>query len=430
VPVSPRAEIVLENVTLVTPGLTRTSNRRLVVLDGRIAAVGASKQHGVGERFVMPGLVDMHTHLPPARVPGLVDLFGLLFLVHGVTGVREIGSIDGKVFDVAREIESGERLGPRIMACGPILDGEPPTLPIARVVRSRAEGEATVRDLAARGALCVKVYEGISADALLGIRSAADASGLELVGHLPSALPVSELPLDDVQHLCYPHCGSMSPEELDAFVERSTTRGVAHTPTLVAFEGQLESTRETKQAVDEKLMPRFWRQVLWTPITQYGNPDGFRAAKALVGRLHQRGVRIHVGTDPIQPFVVPGASFHRELELLVEAGLSVEEALAAATWVAGESLGIGSLGRLEIGAPADLLVLREDPTRDLGALGTLEAVIVDGRLYEIDSLRAALEQQQRYFDRAVVDLSLGAMAEVGMSVAKRSFAQDHAEAGE
>jgi imidazolonepropionase-like amidohydrolase len=147
----------------------------------------------------------------------------------------------------------------------------------------------------------------------------------------------------------------------------------------------------------------------------------------LVRRLHARGVRIYAGTDPIQPFVVPGASLHRELRLLIDSGLSIEEALAAATWVAGDSLGVSGLGKLEVGAPADLLVLREDPTRDLDALTTIEEVIAGGRVYSIESLRRELAQARAHLDQPMVDLPLRAAARIGFAIASRSWNREHSE---
>jgi cytosine/adenosine deaminase-related metal-dependent hydrolase len=425
----PRSEGVLDGVVLVTPGLSRLERQRLTFRDGRIAAVAASTTPDVPTRYVLPGLVDMHVHLPPRLLPGLVGLFDSLFLLHGVTTIREVGSLDGGSLALAGQLERGERAGPRLIACGPILDGDPPVFPVAHTVTSRAEGEAVARALAARGARCLKVYENISPEALAGARAVAHELGLPIIGHLPNALPTSDPGLDDVQHLCYKRCGSFSPEERDVFVASAAERGIAHTPTLVVFEG-LRIFVEQRALADGPpyaLMPRFWRDALWQPVLPYVNPDALPAMQALVGKLHARGVRLHAGTDPIQPFVLPGASLHRELELLVASGLSIQEALAAATWVAGESLGVPGLGRLEVGAPADLLVLREDPTRDLAALSTLEAVVADGRLYSIEELRAAADEQRAYFERAVVDVPLRAAAHAGIAIARRSFASGHPE---
>jgi imidazolonepropionase-like amidohydrolase len=126
-------------------------------------------------------------------------------------------------------------------------------------------------------------------------------------------------------------------------------------------------------------------------------------AKRLVKTMHDAGVEIHVGTDAMNPFVVPGASLHEEMWELVDAGLTPEEVWIAATRTAGKALGQPMLGRIAIGAPADLLVFREDPTQDLNALQTLEAVIAAGRLYPRATLQEALGRWQRHFEDPVYD---------------------------
>jgi imidazolonepropionase-like amidohydrolase len=424
------SERILDHVTLMTPGVGHLRNQRLVVAEGRIESIEPSAASDTAQRYVLPGLIDMHVHLPPRLAPGLVDLFGLLFLAHGVTTVREVGSLDDQGFEVARQFANGERAGPRVFGCGRILDGDPPAFPIARVVQREAAAAPAARELAARGASCIKVYEGISAAALAGIVRAAKAARLPVVGHLTSALPLTEQALDDVQHVCFPRCESATPEEIEEFVRASAQRGMANTPTLVVFEGQaiLAGAGDTTgRGLPYDLMPAFWRETLWRPIARHGNSNLLASMQELVRRLHARGVRIYAGTDPIQPFVVPGASLHRELRLLIDSGLSIEEALAAATWVAGDSLGVSGLGKLEVGAPADLLVLREDPTRDLDALTTIEEVIAGGRVYSVESLRRELAQARAHLDQPMVDLPLRAAARIGFAIASRSWNREHSE---
>ena len=116
----------------------------------------------------------------------------------------------------------------------------------------------------------------------------------------------------------------------------------------------------------------------------------------VVRRLHEAGVRILAGTDTPNPFIVPGASLHEELHHLLEAGFTPEEAWVAATRWAGESLGEPKLGTLEEGAPADLLIFREDPSHDLAALSTLEAVVAQGRLYSKGVLDRAIQRHRDY----------------------------------
>ena len=128
------------------------------------------------------------------------------------------------------------------------------------------------------------------------------------------------------------------------------------------------------------------------------------------------GVGVLAGTDVVNPWIVPGGGLHEELELLVDCGFSAEEALAVATREAGSRLGVAGLGRVEPGAPADLLVLREDPTRDLGALRSLETVVADGRPYDVASLRdeqaAFCERFSGVFPRLLARLGRGAVTAV------------------
>jgi imidazolonepropionase-like amidohydrolase len=105
----------------------------------------------------------------------------------------------------------------------------------------------------------------------------------------------------------------------------------------------------------------------------------FAVMKRTVKRMHDEGVRLHSGTDTLVAFVVPGAALHRELRIYVDAGMTPEEALAISMRDSAADLGVPGLGEIRAGAPADLLVFREDPTRSLDALDSLAAVIRDGR---------------------------------------------------
>jgi imidazolonepropionase-like amidohydrolase len=100
------------------------------------------------------------------------------------------------------------------------------------------------------------------------------------------------------------------------------------------------------------------------------------------------GGRIATGTDAPNQLLVPGYSEHRELELLVAAGVSPSEALRAATRNAAVMLGVDSLGLLAPGKVADLLILTRDPLADIRNTRSIEAVMSRGRLLDIDSIRA------------------------------------------
>jgi len=132
--------------------------------------------------------------------------------------------------------------------------------------------------------------------------------------------------------------------------------------------------------------------------------DAYAKKLDLVRRLHEAGAELRVGSDTQQPFVVPGAGVLEEMQLFRAAGIGVEETWAIASARAGTDLPVPRLGQLEPGAPADFLVLREDPTRDPEAIRTLEAVVTQGRLYTREQLDDAQRAHRRrhgnfFFDR-------------------------------
>lgn len=424
----------LADVTIVNPGRERRHVRALLVRGGRIAWLGDA---GIAPRldvpdperrdaadparyagaYVLPGLVDMHVHLPPATPLGDVELASLLFLLHGVTTVRDTGSFDGAVLEARRAIRLGEFPGPRIFACGPILDGDPPFRPGARVVRDASEASAAVDELAAAGVDCIKVYERLSPEALRAVREAAARHHLPVIGHVPEGVPFDEAQLADVQHLTgvVEQGEKVSPERERAIVAASAAHGIAHTPTLVFLERAARlGDRDLLADPTARFLPRYYREVLWSQAhgaqlhgLATADPASARetqqSAKRLVKAMHDAGVEIHVGTDAMNPFVVPGASLHEEMWALVDAGLTPEQVWIAATRTAGKALGQPTLGTIAIGAPADLLVFREDPTQDLNALQTLEAVVAAGRLYSRAELQQALGRWQRHFENPLYD---------------------------
>jgi adenine deaminase len=179
-----------------------------------------------------------------------------------------------------------------------------------------------------------------------------------------------------------------------------------------------------------RLLPRLYRDVVWHPIDglpflrTMSDADFARVATGRAGRmqmvraLHAAGVAVLAGTDVQTPFVVPGASLHEELRLLVEAGIPVEEVWALATRGAGEFLGVPLLGTVQVGAPADLLLFRDDPTLDLAALATLEAVVSGGRLYSKEDIDTGFARYQAQFEGFFFDRLSVAM---GRFVMRRFF---------
>ncbi len=436
-PVPEQGRLVLDDVTIVEPGVSRAAARRLTIEGGRIVSIDAHEpaaaEAGATRRyaksFVLPGLVDMHGHHPFSWLKAEAELWDLLYLAHGVTTLRDPGVADGtpvgtSLLDLRRRLRDGEIPGPRLYTCGAMVSG-PWELPGTPVARSAEDAHAIVAELAAAGVDCIKVRSRLSPAALAGVREAAKEHRLLVIGHVPLGIPFEEAHLDDAQHFfgfsesrpvrrwadLWGGWSRIDTQRMDEIVRISLEQGMAHTPTLVVW-ARHARLLDPAQRDDPvlRLLPSHWRAAVWVPGASLlwflhdlepGDLAALREAlpkmRELLRRLHAAGVRVHAGSDAIMPGVVPGASLHEELHQFVEAGLAVEEVWAVATRRAGEWLGEPGLGTLQVGAPADLLVFRDDPTRDLAALATLEAVVAQGRLYTREWLDDALGRTRRHF---------------------------------
>jgi imidazolonepropionase-like amidohydrolase len=439
----PKQGTRLNGVTVVNPGAGRQAGQTLIVEGDRIARV-ASFSHGAetgdgryAGSYVLPGLIDMHVHIPPqARA-----LVNLLFLAHGVTTVREVGDADGTTWAGRARILQGEAPGPRIFTCGPVLDGAPPFLPTSRVIRSSNEARAVVAALAARGADFIKVHHQLSPAILAAIRQAASGAGLRVVGHVPPSVAFEDAGIWDVQHLdglvTYPQppettldyrrrWQALNVAQIERYVRISVAQGLVHTPTLVTYEALAQMDSDPQRTTAPRhLMPRHYRKGIWdrdtVPFLRSLSDEvlalmrqAMTKALTIVRHLHEAGVRLHLGTDTAAvPFVVPGASLHREMRLMVRAGIALAAVWQAGTRAAGASLETDGLGAVVVGAPADLLIFAEDPTRDLDALATLRAVIAQGRLYPKADLDDALDRHRERFEHPVYDAFSTALLRFG-----------------
>ncbi len=440
--VPPQERLVFSNVTAVNPGRDRQSGQTVIVEDGHIVSITAASPDSSAPEarspfagtYMLPGLIDMHVH------HSLVDqdLHDLLFLMHGITTIRNIGFVDTTILDYKQKVRDGIYAGPRYFACGPILDGDPAwPQPWFRSVRTPDEARAAVNEIAAAGVDCVKVYSGVSAEVLIAIRKAAKKHGLPVVGHLPFAVPYEAAQVTDVQHLggipVTPHqvthteaeraaqwlefiqaWQDLDEDRINFIIRTSVSQGIAHTPTHIA-NVQLARRYDTSQVFDEpaaNLLPRWYREAFWNPLAVLGSVSSEASAamrlalpkmNEVIRRMYTAGVRIHLASDVLNPFIVPGASLHQELQLFVDAGLTPEEAWVTGTRWPGEFLGLPKLGTLQAGAPADFLLLREDPTQNVTALSTLEAVVTQGRLYPKPVLDEAYAQYEERFNGWLYD---------------------------
>jgi imidazolonepropionase-like amidohydrolase len=371
---------------------------------------------------LLPGLVDAHGHVytdpsPPWWI-AIPDPEAVLesYLYCGVTTVFDPADASPDAFERRERVAAGLLLGPRIYSAGPALTapgGHPVALVrriapwwiawyaaprSAREVATPEAARSAADEVAQSGADFVKlIVDRVPAEApRLGaaeIRAAVEAAharGLRAVAHiggLADALDAARAGVDAWVHGVY---RERIPDEA---VEQLAAFGIPMVPTLAVFESYataLDGRREPTPLEREIAAPELLRAFEQVPA-EHAAIVAFRpfldelarerrSGRENVRRLHAAGVEILAGSDP-QTGVFPGAGLHRELALLVEAGLSPAQAIRAATWLPARFLA-GSeepdFGEIAVGRRADLLLVSGDPSSDLAALAAIREVIVRG----------------------------------------------------
>lgn len=425
----------------------RTSEDQTVVIAGElIAAVGprqavrvpdgATIVDGAG-RTVLPGFIDMHTHVTASALP--------LFLAYGVTTVKDVGNTYERVLPPREAERRGEAL-PRIYCCGPLVDGDPPFWPDHSYALANAEdARAAADDLASHGVDACKAYMMLPAAEMSAFVARAREHGLTTSAHLGhvTASQAMDAGVAGFEHTAQSFYTEVVREELvwhaderrrrglgvfwanfvrgwadvdlasaraGRIAERAARAGVYVNPTLVTLQRTVARGERGIDALDaDPLMSEYaaseragWRTTHDRFFADWTAPDYEMAARALVkaqaftALLHRSGVRIHAATDAPFAYILPGSSFYRELELLAEGGLSAEEALACGTSAPAATLGAADIGVIAPGKRADLILVRGDPTRTVSAVRDLERVFKSGR--ELD--RQALLRRARDGERA------------------------------
>jgi imidazolonepropionase-like amidohydrolase len=426
----PPTTFALDHVAVVDVRTGKVARDLLVVVRaGHVATVGAAEAstppadamlldaHG---KFLIPGLWDMHVHIhDPA--------FLTLLVVEGVTGVREMGGVPDVVRDWRDRIAAGKLLGPRIVMAGEIVDGPDPTWPaISRSVRTPEEGRAAVAASIRDGSEFIKVYNGLSRESYLAVVDEARRRHLDVVGHVPFAITAAEASQAgqrSIEHLSgvlegcttQPHPVVMGADHAwflahydarlaDSLFATFVRDSTWHVPTLVMKRG-FAHAREYAAADEPHLayIPSRVRAAWANDRRLVGRRDPFFAMmqqvldkdRELVGLMHRAGVRFLAGTDLGNPYLVPGFSLHDELGLLVGSGLTPLEALQAATLGPAEFFRASdSLGTVEPGKVADLVLLDASPLDDIANVDRISAVCTHGALLgraTLDKLLADVE---------------------------------------
>ncbi len=405
----------------------------VLVAGGTITAIGKSVHIGSAQvadgsgKFLIPGLWDMHVHCCNAP-----DHFFPLFLANGVTGIRDMADPLDELKTCRSNVESGIVLGPRMVFSGMIVDGPKPCWPgISIAVSTPEEGRRAVETVQHGGADFVKIYSLLPRDAYFAVAEEANKRHMVFAGHVPNAVTAEEAS----------NAGQKSLEHLINVLEGCST----NQSQILADHGSIPWAKHMQAMVDSydpakagALLACFRRNRTWqcptlTMLNALVHPDQpvvrtdarlaylpgdliafwnsknsfstkavtgedlengrlvFDKLCELVGDMASSGVGILAGTDTPNPGVFPGFGIHAELALMVRS-MTPLQALQAATISPARYFGWEkTLGTVQVGKAADLVLLEGNPLEDIRNTTRIAAVFVRGRYlnrHDLDEMLA------------------------------------------
>jgi N-acetylglucosamine-6-phosphate deacetylase len=431
--ISVRTPVVALTHARVIDGLGHAplENQTLVVRDGKIAALGADGAVAIPEgatvkdlagKTVLPGFVMVHEHLfyssitrGPFHINEMEFSFPRLYLAAGVTSARTTGSVEPYTdLSIKKQIDAGSAIGPKLHLTAPYFDGAGTGVTQLHEVANLEAAVRMVNYWADEGFTSLKMYQNLPLDIMTAAIKTAHARGLQVTGHIGkvSYREAVEAGIDNLEHgfmamsdfnadrkpgdpsnalANYRAVEKLDPAapEINDLIKLLIDRHVALTSTLAIFETFTPGRRVATQAELDTLAPPLRETYLtnWAAINTQNNPlfrNSFAKNMQLEAKFFRAGGHLVVGTDPTgYGGCIAGYGNWRAIELLVEEGLTPLEAIQVATINGAKLLKVEStVGSVEIGKAADLVVVNGDPSKKISDLRKTETVFKDGVGYD------------------------------------------------
>ncbi len=427
-------QIVFRNVNVITMvSDTVLPNRDVAVKNGIITAIVATGRSNwntdalvidAAGKYLLPGLAEMHAHVPPVDDLEPMQEVLMLFALNGVTTIRGMHG-HPKHLDLRAKLRSGEIFGPRFYTSGPPLAGDDIKTPEQAAEAVRAQKQAgydflkilmpplskACFDATVTTAREVGIPFAGHVPSTVGVYAAIEA-GYATIDHLDgfveSLVPgIENLPGDDVGLFGLFVADRADTARIPALVSALHDRHIWVVPTQSLGERWFtaEQNSETFQQAPEMVYMEAKELEEWDRMRQ-GITTSPKYAPAVANRFNQlrrrlilecqrHDVGLLLGSDAPQVYNVPGFSVHHELQYLVDAGLTPYEALRTGTANVGRFFGTHDLGVIKTGAVSDLVLLGGNPLADISQSGKVEGVLLGNRWLSKEYIGQTLRQMRK-----------------------------------
>jgi imidazolonepropionase-like amidohydrolase len=377
-------------------------NWTVVIGNGKVVSMGPSDAvkppagatiiDGRG-KYLMPGLAEMHGHLPPPQTsaPGLVDAILYLYVANGVTTVRGMQGAPGQI-ELRERAARNEIIAPSLYLAGPAFSGG--------TVKSVEDAEARVKAQKEEGWDLLKIQGGLTIETYDAMAKAAKALRIPFAGHVPPAVGVEHAlsagqeTIDHIDMYAENLGGTDKPltdSAIQGLVDKTVKAGTWIVPTMYVWETlRGPVSLESRTSLPElKYLPRQQIEQWSNQLANRLKSPNFNAEAAgiyienrmrILKALSDSGARILLGSDAPQQFNVPGFSIHHEMQRMVDAGMTPYQVLRSGTVNVGRYFGSrGEFGSIAIGHRADFILLSANPLEDVANVQRREGVMLRGR---------------------------------------------------
>ena len=419
-------------VTVVPMDVERLlEDQTVLVADDRIIRIGPTDEVDVPDGattidgsglYLMPGLAEMHAHIPSSRSPEeYVENTLFLYVANGITTIR--GMLGEPMhLELRAKSAAGEILAPRIYTSGPSFNGN--------TVGSAEQADRMVREQQEAGYDFLKLHPGLTRANFDAIVATANQVGITYGGHvsldvgLDRTLEAGQATIDHLDGYVEALAGSIPGEPSQFFglnlveyadvslmsqlARRTAQAGVWNVPTMSLFLEFFGNADEYLERFDVRYVSQQQAQRWAGTVRQrrssplFSTENGIlllELRRQILQELHDAGAGILLGSDAPQIFNVPGFSMHEELAEYVESGLSPFEALQTGTVnVAGFYEALDERGTVAEGMIADLILVRGNPLEDVANVRDPAGVMLKGRWIPGSEIKQRLKEIAASYD--------------------------------
>jgi imidazolonepropionase-like amidohydrolase len=384
-------------------------DQTVIVRGGRIEEIGPSGKVNVpagstrvdsAGKFLMPALAEMHAHIPPGNAPDeAIERTLFLYAASGIGTIRGMLG-DPRHLAYRARAEKAEIVSPRIYTSGPSLNGTSAPTIDAAVQMVTAQKQA--------GYDLLKIHPGVQRDVFDALAAKAKEVGIPLAGHVPLDVGLAralEAKYATIDHLDgYVEALAKNPTQsqffginlinevdesrIPALIGKTKAAGTWMVPTETLFvhllndeDPQLMAKRPEMKYVQPQTLQNWIGQKQKFAQTPAADRQKYLALRrSLIKQLHAAGVPFLLGSDAPQWWNVPGFSIHRELQVMVAAGLTPYEALRSGTANVAAYFGTSATaGAVAKGKRADLVLVDANPLDDISNSSKIAGVMLNGR---------------------------------------------------